>query len=102
MFCAVFLIPVYIITFIHVKNGTNYKQIKDLIKMLLISNIGAAVSMTGLLLQLRYNCKTGLANGTPPPYFFILLLCLGEMVQDVFFMLSHWLFASKYDRLADE
>jgi hypothetical protein len=57
--------------------------------------------MTGLLLQLKYNCRsTGFDKG--PPIFFILLLCLGEMVQDVFFMLSHWLFASKYDRLADE
>jgi hypothetical protein len=96
------IIPVYIATLRHVKRGSGYKQIQLLIYMLIFSNVGALISLFGLYMKLVAQDSQNNGATSSDTLVWDLCISLGEMVQDVLFLTSHWIIASKYARIGDE
>ena len=91
--CASVLVLAYLITLIKVRMGSKYAFITALILTLIVSNVGTLMNIYATYELFVKNSYT-LTN--------VLLLCIGEAMQDTGFSVAHWAFASKYFRIGTQ
>jgi hypothetical protein len=83
--CTLFLIALLMACLIKAVRGTRFKFVITLIVLLLLSNIGTLINIEASFALFVIEDSSSLQ---------IYLLCIGQGVQDVFFCVAHWMFAS--------
>lgn len=85
------LIPVFGVLLWKVKRGSDYKFVKNVVWLLLISNLSLIGFGIALIVWMRQGCSDAYANGMS------ILLSVTTAVQYISFNEAQWIFAHKYD-----
>jgi hypothetical protein len=85
--CSLLLIMMYCATLYHTIKGTKFTFVILLTSLLIASNIGTLINIYGSLQIYNKDNTTELH---------IITINVGQMLQDLFFCIAHWLLASRY------
>ena len=93
LICACVLIAAYITVLVKVYRGTHFQIVTKILILLLVSNIGTVIN-TYASYFLLIKERTSFMN--------VLLLSIGESVQDSCFGVAHWIFAMQFYRIGTD